>query len=486
MSIKDSTIKGVAWNSIGTVGAGLINFIITLILARLISPGDFGVLELLVVFVTISDTFVDSGFGLALIRDNKASNLDKTSVFYTNLVVSIIIYLLLFVLAPFVADFYEVEALTSLSRFVFLVIIFHAFAIVQTANFSNELNFRILALSALLAIVIAGIMGIIMAYNGYGVWALATNLVMFAFLKTLFLWILSDWRPSLAFSFDSIRKYFKFGAFLLLQGLVDKVITNLESLTIGKVYTKSDLGYFSQSRKFDSYLTQTVTGVVQRVTYPALSKLDDPARLKGGYRKVLGITMCWMIPLMSFVFVTSENVIGVLYGEKWLPAAEYLQLWVIMGLSQSCYSIFMNVFLVKGKTRELFWLSMLRHGLRIISIIALVNISILALVKGIVCTSILGLVVFTYFGGKLIQYSIPEILKDLWQIALMSICSAIFVYFVGDILGALPRVCVLLIQIVVMGGLYVLSMTFMKNPYMKEAIQIVHNFIPSKFFNKNK
>lgn len=481
MSIRDNTVKGIAWNSIGTIGAGIINLMITMILARMISPAEFGLLELLAIFVTISDTVVDSGFSQALIRDNDANDVDKSSVFYVNLFISIAIYAILFFCAPIIANFYDEDALIPLSRFVFLVVIFHSLAIVQNAIFNKNLDFRRPAFSALMAMFIAGVIAILMAFNDYGVWALAVNMVLFAFLKMLFLWIQSKWKPQLVISIISIKKYIKFGGYLLLQGLFDKVVTNLESLLIGKYYTKADLGYFSQARKFDSYITQTSTGVIQRVTYPALSKIrSNPNNLKEGYRRVLCMTMFGMLPILAFVYVTAPNLLLILYGKQWIGSAPYLRLWVIAGLLVSIYSIFINIFLVKGKSKLLLIISFFRQVLRIFTILLLIHIGVLALLQGIIIVTLISAIVYMYYGGKLINYTLADIIKDVWQLMVATLLSIVAIYITGFILISLPFYVVFILQMIIMIVMYLCTLAVLKNKQLMEITDIVKSLLVKK------
>lgn len=480
MRLKHSTLKGVAWNSIGTIGAGVVNIIITMILARLLTPNDFGILELLVVFSVLSEAFVNSGFSQALIRDNQATNKDLTSVFYFNVIIAVVIYILLFTVAPFIAGFYDEPSLLNLSRFVFITIIIKSFAIVQNANFSRNINFKTPAISALIAMIITGIVAIIMAFNGFGIWALAVNLVLYSFLKTTLLWFQSKWRPKGCISRDSIKKYFGFSSNLLLQGLLDKFVTNLEPLLIGKVYSKVDLGLFSQGRKLNTYITQTSTGVIQRVTYPVLAKLgDDKTKLKEGYRNIVGLTMFVMIPVMLGVAASADNLIVVAFGEQWAEAAPYLRMWAIVGLFVSLYSFFTNIFLVLGKSRQLLYLSLIRQGVRLITIVLLINFSIIALMWGIVGVTILSSFSYIYFGGNHINYSLKELGNDLWQIILAGLMGASTIYAIDNYISISSILIVFALQILVMIMIYYTILKFFKNKYLFEFEEIIKNLTQS-------
>ena len=440
MSLRDSAVKGVVWTSIGTVGAGLLNFILTMILARVLSPSDYGLLELLAIFTILSECFIDSGFSQAVIKDQNASQTDLSSVFFFNLTIALVLYIGLFFAAPLIANFYHEPSLIKLSRFVFLVIIFHSCSIIQN------------------------------------------DMVLFAFLRMLFYWLFSSWRPSFVVSFKSIEKYFKFGVNLLIQGLIDKFVTNLESLMIGRVYTKSDLGYFSQAKKLDSYFAQTSISVVQKVTYPILAKIgNDVNQLKNGYRRVLGITMFVMVPVLFFCVASADN-----FFSQWGKSEPFLRLWCICGLLVGFQSIFNNIFLVTNNTKRLLYLSMIKQSVRLIVIFCLINISVMALMYGIVGVSLFSAVLYCFFGGRLIDYKVIEITKDLLPTISIAFIAALSVFCLGWLMSSYNRFLVFALQIVLMFVLYWLGSFILKNKSYLEIKGILLSLTASFVKRKGK
>lgn len=481
MSLKKLALQGIAWNSLGTIGAGVVNIFITMVLARMLTPYDFGILELLIVFSVLSEVFVDSGFSQAIIRDNNASNEDLTSVFYFNVIIAVVLYCALYAAAPLIANFYKEDSLVTLSRFIFLTIILSSLSLVQNANYTKNLNFKTPAVSSLAAMIITGVVAIIMAYKGFGVWALAVNLVLYSFLKTVFLWIQSDWRPKGWLKIDSIKKYFAFSGNLLAQGLVDKFVTNLEPLLIGRFFSKYDLGLFSQGRKLNSYITLTSTGVIQKVTYPVLSKLgSDKDKLKEGYRKIIGLTMFVMMPAMLGVAASADNLIVVAFGKQWLEASPYLRMWAFVGLFVALYSFFTNIFLVLGKSRLLLCLSLIRQAVRVLAIVLLINTSVINLMWGIVVVTILSSISYIYFGGRLINYSLIELLKDLSQIILSSLIGSIFIYVLDFYLKIDLVIIKFIMQLFLMVAIYLIMLIKMKNKQLIEFKNLAKNFLPFK------
>lgn len=474
MSLKQKAINGIAWNSLGKIGAGLVNMLITIILARILTPRDFGLLEILIVFSVISEAFVDSGFSQAIIRDKNASNKDLTSIFYTNIIIAFVIYVLLFIFSPFIANFFNEPTLVNLSRVVFLVIIFNSMSIIQEANYSRNINFKSPTLAALSAMFISGLVSIYMAYNGSGIWALAFNLVLFSFFRLIFLWTFSNWRPKGGISLLSIKKYFSFGSNMLIISVVDKIVTNLESVLIGRVYTKTELGFFSQGKKLNSNFTQALSAVVQRVTYPILAKVgDDKQRLKNGYRKIIGYTMLIMIPLSFGIIGSSENLISVLLGSKWLPASKYLQLWTIMGLFLSLHTYYTNIFLVLNRTRFYLNLSLIKQLSKIIIIVFLINSGVMTLLWGIVIISTLTSLLYVFFGGRLINYTFIELFNDLKIIIFSSFVSSSTIHILGLFLKNSNVFLVFTIQIILMVAIYFILLKLFKDKYFNEFFKLI-------------
>lgn len=378
--IKVETFKGLIWTSIGNIGAGLLNLLVTMFLARLLNPSDFGILELVLVVTSISVVFVDSGFSQALIRDKEATVKDLSTVFWVNLTISICLYVLLFCVCPLLAKFWNVDEFGNIGRVAFLVIIIDALGLIQNVTFTKNMNFKPIAISMLVSTLFSGCIGALLAYLGYGVWSLVIFLLLTSTFKTALLWIQGKKFLLLSFSKDSVKKYYKFGSYLFVQSLIDKIMINVESLLIGRFYSKSQLGYYSQSRKIDSYLGQALTNIVVKVSFPALVKINDTdERLKYGYRKIIGLTTFVIFPFMLFLIVFPKLTMAMLFGSQWSNAGIYLQWWAIFGIVHPIQSICNNIFYVKGRSRELLIITAVKQMLKLLAIIALVKYSVFAL-----------------------------------------------------------------------------------------------------------
>ena len=474
MGLKNQAVKGVAWTSVGTIGSGLLNLLVTIVLARLLTPHDFGIIELLVIFSSLSDIIVDSGFSQAVIKDNDATDKDLSSVFWLNLSIAIVLYLILFFASPFIARFYDAPIMENLSKVVFLTIIFNSLSVIQNANLSRKLAFRPFALASIISIVIAGSIAVFLATRGYGVWALAFNLVGFSFFRMSILWLLSGWHPKFMLSLASVKRYFSFGVNLLIQGLLDKLVTNLESLIIGKIYTKQQLGYFSQGRKLDSYVVQATNNVVLKVSYPVLSKIkNDESHLKEGYRTIVGVTMCCISPIIAVMFCGSDYIMNGVFGEKWLPASPYLKLWSLCGWCLIIYSIFINIFLVKGKSNQLLRCSIAKQVLRILVIICLVRISIMHMMIGIVIVTLLTGLIYIFFGGKLIRYSLLEFIKDISIPFISVVFAGAVAMFVTPLFIDSIGIVALIVLASILCAVYLMLLFLFKSPSLRTIMSII-------------
>ncbi len=478
MGLRDKAANGAVWTSVGLIGGGVLYFILTMILARVLTPADFGLVQLLSVFTIITESIIESGFGQAVIKDNKATDVDLSSAFFFNLLLAFFFYLILFWGASFIADFYEEPKLVSLSRFVFLTIIFYACSIIQDANYDRTLNFRPQAIATVTSIIISGGVALYLAFDGQGVWALATYLVLYAFLRMSLLWLFSSWKPTFSVSTVSIKRYFKFGINLLIQGLIDKIVSNLESLFIGKIYTKSDLGYVSQGQKADSYIAQKSTGVIKKVSYPILAHLDsNSGDIKTGYRRVLKITMYFIVPLMFFTIASADNLLCSLFGSQWLPSTPYMRLASLSGLSVSFYSIFINVFYVKDKTRQFLYISIIRQVLRVLVLLLLVKKGIIVLLFGTTGVSLFSALMYSFFGGSLIHYSLKEVFIDLWKTILPAVFASFCVYLFPFYIGISNRIILCVLQLILMVLIYVPLTRLIKNPASIEATSIITSMV---------
>lgn len=420
-TIKDKTSKGLLWSAVEQFSVQGIQFFVMLVMARLLTPDDYGLVGMAAVFIAIVGSLVDSGFSQALIRKQNRTDVDKSTVFYFNIVISIALYGIIFVIAPFVSDFYKMPSLTWVVRMVCLVCIVNSFGVVQRAEFITYMDFKSLMISSLFASVISGCVGIYMALSGYGVWALVVQQVLSAVVANLILWILSKWRPSLVFSWDSFDELFSFGSKLMLSGLLDAIYKQIYPIVIGKLFLASSLGNYNRASHFAQFPSSNLTSVLQRVTYPVLCSIqNEDDRLREIYRKFLKVSAYVVFPLMMLLSALSFPMIDVLIGEKWRYCSELLQIICFAMMWYPIHAINLNLLQVKGRSDLFLKLEVVKKILGIAVLVVSAPFGLIAMCYAKIVSSIICLVINTYYTGKLIGVGFMRQMKDLIPTMLLS------------------------------------------------------------------
>lgn len=350
-SLKNKTLRGLFWSSADLFANHGFQFVIQIVLARLLLPEHFGIIGMILVLIAISNSIVDSGFSQALIRDQNTSQEDYSTVFYFNLFISILLYFLLYIAAPSISMFFQSKELIGIIRVLSLVLIMNSLAIIQRVKLTKILDFKTLMKINVIAVLTSGSISIAMAYLGFGVWSLVANMISMQFVQTLLLWSFNRWMPSLIFSTQSFIKYFSFGYKLLISGLIDTFYNNLYFLIIGKFYSVAQLGYYSNSVRIRDMASQSIVATVQRVTYPVLSSTrEDEKRLKSVFRKIIKTIAFINFPLMVGIAVIATPLFQLLFGEKWLPSVYYFQLLCLAGMLYPIHALNLNILKVKGRS----------------------------------------------------------------------------------------------------------------------------------------
>ena len=319
MSLKKQSIQGVIWTSIQQFGSQGISFIVSILLARLLSPSEFGLVAMILVFISISETILDSGLSQSLIRTVDPDTSDYSTVFYFNLVVSLLLYGILYLSAPFISMFYEQPALTELLRVLGIILIVKAFSIVQLTKLTKEMNFKLQTIILLPALLGSALVAVIMAFNGFGVWSLVAYRLIREILNSSLLWIYSKWKPNLLFSILKFKYHFKFGVNLLFSGILNGVFNNLYALIIGKYFSAAQLGYFNRANSLKQLPVQNLGNILNKVTYPMFSKINNnDQKLRKAYLKVIGLSIFVMSPIMIFMGVLAKPLILFLLSQETL------------------------------------------------------------------------------------------------------------------------------------------------------------------------
>jgi O-antigen/teichoic acid export membrane protein len=438
-SLKKKTAKGVLWSSIERFSVQGIMFVVMIIMARLLTPNDYGLVGMLSVFIAISQSLIDSGFSQALIRKQDRTEVDNSTVFYFNIVVGIVLYLILFVCAPLISDFYNEPELTQVMRVVGIVLILNSLCIVQRALLTVNLNFRVQAKASLSAALISGIVGIATAYNGMGVWAIVFQQLTNYVINSALLWYFSKWAPKLVYSWKSFKELFSFGSKLLASGLIDTFYTNMYQLVIGKVFSASALGYYTRAHQFGSFPSSNITGILQRVTYPVLCTIqDDDSRLASVYRRFLRVSAFVVFPLMMGLSAVARPTILVLLKDQWLFAATLLQILCFSMMWYPIHAINLNLLQVKGRSDLFLKLEIWKKIVGVIILCITIPMGLIAMCVGSFFSSMISLFINTYYTGKLINVGYVRQMRDLIPTFLLSVATGAIVYITINTVNVTP------------------------------------------------
>lgn len=474
-SLKNRTVNGVVWSAIDRFSALGIQMICSLIVAHLLTPKDFGILGMIAVFSAIGMVLIDSGFGSALIRRNDATEIDYSSVFYFNIFISIISYIFLFYISPYIAYFYDIPELTTVCRITFLVIPINALGLIQNTRLIKNINFKSIAIVSLFSALMSGIAGIILAYYMRNVWALVIQNVSMYGLRTLLLWCISRWKPLLKFSMVSIKSMWKYSINLLGFGLIGSFTQNLYPLMIGKIYNATQLGYYSQADRLQKLPSTSITEVIQRVCFPVLSEIkDDIIRMREVYRKIIITTLFIIFPLMMLLIGISDELIIILMGAQWEQSIQYFKILCIVGALYPLHSINLNILNVVGKSNVSLKLEICRKTILIVFIIIFAQYSIVLFIWMQVIYSFIVLFINIFYSGREINYGIIDQIKDIIPTASLSIIPLILIILIGHIIQ-LENYIMLLVKTSLYCFIYLGSNYLLKTEAYSFAISSIRN-----------
>lgn len=429
-SLKDKTVKGVVWSCVERFSVQGVQFLVLLVIARILDPKDFGLVGMLAIFLAVAQTLIDSGFSQALIRKQNRTEVDNSTVFYFNIIVSTLLYLLLYIAAPWVADFYKEPQLTALMRVLCLIVVINSFGVVQRVLYTAVLDFKTQAKASLVAAIISGGLGIYLAKSGCSVWTLVWQQLLNAGINTILLWVFSNWYPKMEYSWRSFRELFAFGSKLMASGLLDTMYNNMYTLVIGKVFTATSLGFYTQADRFTRLPSSNLTGVLQRVTYPILCSIqDDNERLMSNYRKLLRLSAFIIFPLMCLLAGVAYPLVELLIGEKWrfvatliIPLSFTMMWWPI-------HAINLNLLQVKGRSDLFLKLEIIKKIIGVAVLVASIPFGLLFMCYASIATSIFCLLINTYYTGKLIGVGFVMQMRDLSGSLTLSVIVFITAYF---------------------------------------------------------
>ncbi|WP_281644114.1 lipopolysaccharide biosynthesis protein [Bacteroides zoogleoformans] len=472
MSVKSLATKGLVWNAIERFSSQGIQFILTIIIARILSPDDYGLVAMLGIFMAITQTIVDSGFSNALIQKRNRTEVDYSTMFYFNIVVSIFMYGLLFVSAPWIARFYNRSELINLVRILGLVLITNSLGVVQMTRLTISLDFKKLAIASLIGVIIGGSLGIWMAYHGYGAWTLVFQLLSGNLFWGMTLWLFTRWVPKRIFSWSSFRELFSFGSKLLFSSLLHSLYTHMYSLVVGKAFNASTLGYFNRSYTLGQFPVQNFSNIVHKVLYPIQCRYQDE-REKFNYLFIscLRISGFVMFPLMIGFSVLAEPVILLLLKEKWLPAVSLFRIICLSMMWLPMLQANVSVLDAKGRSDHHLQAEFIKKILAIIILLFTLQFNIEIVCWGMLVYSLVDLSVIVAYSRRLTSVGYKEQIEILSPSLILALIMGGFVY--GITFNIDSAACKLLVGVGVGMVFYILSAHFLKLQELKLLISFL-------------
>ena len=429
-SLKEKAVRGIGWSAADTFLGYGVTFIVGLVLARLLSPEEYGLIGIVTIFTTILAGFVDSGFSNSLIRKKEVSNEDYNTLFSFNLIVSIVLFVLLYVASPIIARFFARPQLVSLTRVSGLLLIFQSLSIVQYTLLSRRVDFKTKTKASVISAIMSGVIGILMAFTGFGVWSLVAQLLSRQLTYSVCLWILNKWSPKLKINIESFKYMWGFGWKLMLSSFLDRVWQQLYQTVVGKYYSPASLGQYTRSKEYASIFSSNFTSIVQRVSYPVLSQIqDNKERMIGVYRRVIKVTMFGTAITMIFMGAVSEPLLYCFFGPRWHDAATYLPLICISMSLYPLHAINLNMLQVQGRTDIYLYVEIIKKVIAILPLGLGIFVSIYWMLIGTIVTGIVAFFLNSYYTGKSLGYTSWRQLKDVAPSYAIAFLIALSVYF---------------------------------------------------------
>lgn len=416
MSLKKQAIAGFKWTFVQQFSVQIINFAVQIILARLLMPEMFGLVAMVVIFMSIGQALMDGGMTSSIIRTKNPDQLDYSTVFITNIIMSLVVYGIIFIAAPYIALFYNQEILTNIIRILSLTFVIRALVAVHMAKLTKEMDFKLQMKLQIPSTIFAGIIGITMAYKDYGVWSLVWLNLVQAISFTVQTLLFMSWRPSLIFNFERFKYHFIFGYKLTIANLIDVIFNEAYRIVIGKFYSPAAVGFFHQAETLRLFPVQQVSAVVGKVTYPLFAKMNDDEALKAAYKITMKLVLALVVPLMLALILIAEEGFRFLFGEKWLPAVPYFQILALASIVRPLSAYNLNILKVKGRSDIFLRLEVLKKIIGVILLIIGFNFQVIGLVVSLTIFSYVSFIINMYFSGNLISYSMIEQIKDTFNL----------------------------------------------------------------------
>lgn len=473
---KVSIVSNFVWRFAERCGAQLVTFIVSIVLARILSPEDYGIISLVTVFIAILQVFVDSGLGTALIQKKNADDLDFSSVFYFNFSVCLVLYVFMFIAAPYIAKFYDDSTLIPIIRVLSLTIVIAGIKGIQQAYVSKNMLFKRFFFSTIGGTIFSAILGITMAYAGCGVWSLVAQQLSNTAIDTLILWCTVKWRPKRIFSLDRLKTLFSFGWKLLASSLLDTVYNNLRNLIIGKMYSSADLAFYNQGDKFPKVIVTNINTSIDSVLLPTMSNAqDDKKRVKQMTRRAIKTSTYVMAPLMMGLAFCAEPIVRVVLTDKWLPCVPFLRIFCITYMFWPVHTANLNAINAMGRSDWFLKLEIIKKIMGMTILLSTMWFGVMAMAYSLLLSSVLSQIINSWPNRKLLNYGYLEQVRDFAPGILLAVGMGICVYFVGCL--PFPTIVTLLIQGVSGAIIYIGVSAILKLEEFEYLIGMLKSFL---------
>lgn len=429
-SLRKTALSGMVWTFIQQASSQGIAFIVSIILARLLLPSEFGLIALLSVFIAVGTTLINSGLSLSLIRTKEVDDDDYSTVFYFNLIISVVIYLIIFLTAPYIAHFYNQPQLTSITRVYTITFVINALAVVQNTRLTKEMDFKKQTIISIPSLIISGCVGIFLALNNFGVWSLVWSTLVKDCANVIQLWWWSPWKPLLRFKVEKIKQHFIFGYKMTIANVVDTIFQDIYTIVIGNFFDPTQVGFYNRANTLRMLPIRNFGSVLNKVTFPLFSQIQhDDERLKNAYKKIMQMSVFIVAPVLFIMAILAEPLFRFLLTEKWLPAVPYFQLLCIAGVFYPINAYNLNILTVKGRSDLFLKLSIVKKILILLVVIIGMNWGIYGILFGQLFMSIIGIFFNGYFTGKLINYTVFEQIKDISLLLVVCFIPAVLTFY---------------------------------------------------------
>lgn len=476
---RQSIFSNLIWRFLERTGAQLVGFVVAIVLARLLTPEDYGTIALITVFTTILNVFVDSGLGSALVQKKDADNVDFSTVFYTNVFFCIVLYIILFFASPFIANFYKRTELTPVIRVLGITILISGVKNIQQSYVSKTLQFKKFFFATLVGTVIAAVVGIWMAYHGFGVWALVAQQITNLSIDTVILWITVKWHPDFVFSFERLKGLFSYGWKLLLSALIDTTYNNLRNLIIGKKYSSEDLAFYTKGNLFPNALVGNINNAIDSVLLPAMAgEQDDKERVKQMTRRAIKTSTYCIAPLMMGLAGCAPAIIHLLLTDKWLPCVPYMRIFCITYMFWPIHTANLNAIKALGRSDLFLKLEIWKKAVGLVVLLSTMWFGVMVMAYSLLFTSVVSQIINTWPNRKLLKYGYLEQLKDILPGILLAAVMGILV----SLFNILPLAQWLILIIQIPSGIIIYLLGSLL--FRLESFEYLKNSIKEKFIHK--